>query len=83
MSGEVEKSSLIVLPGKGGNSRLMPPKTEYPPQNDLVRGLIAQLVNNPPAIQETLVQFLGLEDLPKKGYATHTRILGLPLWLSW
>ena len=25
--------------------------------------LIAQLVKNPPAMQETLVQFLGLEDL--------------------
>ena len=29
--------------------------------------LIAQLVKNPPAIQETLVQFLGWEDLVEKG----------------
>ena len=29
--------------------------------------LIAQLVKNPPAMQETLVQFLGLEDLLEKG----------------
>ena len=29
--------------------------------------LIARLVKNPPAVQETLVQFLGLEDLPEKG----------------
>ena len=28
-----------------------------------VASLIAQLVKNPPAIQETLVRFLGLEDL--------------------
>ena len=29
--------------------------------------LVAQLVNNPPAIQETLVLFLGQEDLQEKG----------------
>ena len=40
--------------------------------------LIAQLVKNPPAVQETLVQFLGWEDLLKKGKATHSNILGLP-----
>ena len=45
--------------------------------------LIAQLVKNPPAMQETLVRFLGWEDLLEKGMATHSSILGLPLWLSW
>ena len=45
--------------------------------------LIAQLVKNPPALQETLVQFLGWEDSLEKGLATHFTILGLPLWLSW
>ena len=29
--------------------------------------LVAQLVKNPPAMQETLVQFLGQEDQLKKG----------------
>ena len=29
------------------------------------------------------VQFLGREDLLEKGEATHSSILGLPLWLSW
>ena len=29
--------------------------------------LVAQLVTNPPAIQETLVQFLGQEDPLEKG----------------
>ena len=29
--------------------------------------LLAQLVKNPPAMQETLVQFLGWEDLLEKG----------------
>ena len=28
-------------------------------------------------------QFLGQEDLLEKGEATHSNILGLPLWLSW
>ena len=45
--------------------------------------LVAQLVQNPPAMQETLVQFLGQEDPLEKGKATHSSILGLPLWLSW
>ena len=40
--------------------------------------LIAQLVKNPPAMQETLVQFLGQEDPLEKGQATHSSILGLP-----
>jgi len=45
--------------------------------------LIAQLVKNPPAVQETPVQFLDQEDLLEKGQTTHASILGLPLWLSW
>ena len=40
--------------------------------------LIAQLIKNLPAMQETLVQFLGQEDLLEKGQATHSSILGLP-----
>ena len=45
--------------------------------------LVAQLVKNPPAMQETLVRFLGWEDSLEKGQATHSSILGLPWWLSW
>ena len=37
--------------------------------------LVTQLVKNPPAMQETLVQFLGWEDLLEKGKATHSSIL--------
>ena len=40
------------------------------------------VVKNLPAMQKTLVQFLGQEDPLKKGEATHSSILGLPLWLS-
>ena len=45
--------------------------------------LIAQLVKNPPAVQETPVWFLGWKDPLEKGQATHSSILGLPLWLNW
>ena len=37
--------------------------------------LIAQLVKNPPAMQETLVRSLGWEDPLEKGKATHSSIL--------
>ena len=37
--------------------------------------LVAQLVKNLPAVQETWVQSLGWEDLLKKGKATHASIL--------
>ena len=43
---------------------------------------IAQLVKNPPAMQDTLVSFLGEDDPLEKG-STHCSILGLPWWLSW
>ena len=49
---------------------------------DAVKTVIAQLVKNSPAMQETLVRFLGWEDLLEKEQATHSSILGLPLWLS-
>ena len=39
--------------------------------------LIAQLVKNPPAMQETPVRFLGWEDPLEKGKATHSSI---PAW---
>ena len=49
---------------------------------------VAQLVKNPPAMRETWVQSLGWDnpwgwdDPLEKGKATHSSILGLPLWLS-
>ena len=33
------------------------------------------MVKHPPAMQETWVQFLGREDPPEKGMATHSSIL--------
>ena len=40
--------------------------------------LIVQLVKNFPAIQETLAQILGWEELLEKGYAIHSSIWGVP-----
>ena len=37
--------------------------------------VVAQLVKNPPAMQETLVGSLGQKDLLEKGTATHSSIL--------
>ena len=37
--------------------------------------LVAQMVKNPPAMQETRVQYLGWEDPLEKGMATHSSIL--------
>ena len=37
--------------------------------------LVAQLVNNPPAMQETWVRSLSWEDTLEKGTATHSSIL--------
>ena len=37
--------------------------------------LVSQTVKNPPAIQETRVQFLGQEDPLEKGMAAHSSIL--------
>ena len=45
--------------------------------------LVAQLVKNLPAMQETPVGFLGWEDPLEKGKVTHFSILGLPWCLSW
>ena len=39
------------------------------------KSLVAQMVNNLPAMQETLVQFLGQEDLLEKEMVTHSSIL--------
>ena len=45
--------------------------------------IVAQLVKNLPAMQETPVLFLGWEDPLEKGQATHSSILGLPWCLRW
>ena len=46
----------------------------YPPQYSWA-SLVAQLVKNPPAMQETWVRSLGWEDPLEKGMTTHASIL--------
>ena len=46
----------------------------YPPQYSWA-SLVAQLVKNPPAVQETWIQCLGWKDPLEKGKATHSSIL--------
>lgn len=41
---------------------------------------VAQLIKNPPAIQEIPVQLLDWEVPLKKGQAIHSTILELPWW---
>ena len=48
----------------------------------ILKGFPDSSVGKESAMWETWVQFLGWEDL-EKGQATHSSILGLPLWLSW
>ena len=59
------------IPGLGGSPG---EGIGYPLQYSWA-SLIAQLVKNPPSMQETLVGFLGREDLLEKGKATHSSIL--------
>ena len=59
------------IPGSG---RSTGEGTGYPLQYSWA-SLVAQLVKNPPAMQETWVQFLGWEDPLEKGKATHSSIL--------
>ena len=56
--------------------------TAYPLQYSWA-SLVAQLVKNPPAMQETPVRFLDCEDPLEKEQPTHSSILGLPWSLSW
>ena len=45
--------------------------------------LVAQMVKNPPAMQETQVQSLGQEDPLEKGMATHASVLAWRiLWIE-
>ena len=59
------------IPGSG---RSPGERIGYPFQYSL-GSLVAQLVKNPPAMEETWVQSLGWEDPLEKGKATHSSIL--------
>ena len=45
------------------------------PSKTMLSNMVAQLVKNPPTMQESWVQFLGWEDPLEEGMATHSSIL--------
>ena len=59
---------------KAGDPRSAGERLGYPLQRSWT-SLVAQLVKNPPAMQETWVQSLGWEDPLEKEMATHSSIL--------
>ena len=61
----------VLIPGLG---RSAGEGISYPLQYSWT-SLVAQLVMTPPAMQETWVRSLGLEDPLEKGMATHSSIL--------
>ena len=66
-----------LIPGSG---RSAGEEIGYPLQYSWA-SLVARLVKNPPTMQKTWSP--GSEDSLEKGWATHSNILGLPLWFSW
>ena len=52
--------------------------TTAPRQHIIWASLVAQMIKNPPAVQETWVRFLGSEDLLEEGKAAHSSILESP-----
>ena len=56
----------------------MRPKKEYVKESSYKRGLaslVAQMVKNPPAVQETWVRSLSWDDPLEEGLAVHSSIL--------
>ena len=51
-------------------------------QQMCIKHLVAQLVKNLPAVQETPVGFLGWEDSLREGMATHSSILAWRILLT-
>ena len=51
-------------------------------RTEMGASLVAQLVKNPPAMQETLVRFLGWEDPLEEDVATHSSILAFRILMD-
>ena len=68
------------MPKNGCLQNLVLEKTLESPLDtkEIKPSLRAQLVKNPPVMQETLVQFLGQEDPLEKGWAPTPVFLGFP-----
>ena len=64
-----------VIPVKLATEPPKPPYRKRLASETARTSLVAQLVQNPPAVQETWVRSLGWEDPLEKGKASHARIL--------
>ena len=56
-------------------TRVSPKKNSLHPLGVVLMSLVAQMVKNLPAMQETWIRSLGWEDPLKEGMATHSSIL--------
>ena len=79
--GAVCKNSFIALPGKGGHNSLMPSKTVHSNPGGFGKdfysnraSLVAQRLKHLPAMQETQVRSLGLEDPLEKKMSTYSSV---------
>ena len=79
-------SSIIILKQRSQIILTFPPMNDFwlftTSVSNLGASLVVLLVKNPPAMQETPVRSLGQKDLLEKEQTTHSKILGLPLWLN-
>ena len=66
-----------IFPTQESNARSPALQADSLP-TELWASLVAQIVKHLPAMQETQVQSLGLEDPLEKGQGTHSSILGFP-----
>ena len=74
-SGRWEEALLHEHPWPWAGASCLPPSWIYTQVTGSWASLVAQLVKNPPAMQETPVRFLGWEDPLEEGMATHSSIL--------
>ena len=70
----MEKTGQVVMVHIKGMISMSPDSCIFPYKERA--SLVAQMVKNPPAMQETWVPSLGWEDPLKEGMATHPRIPG-------
>ena len=70
-----EEAFLREHPRLWAGASCLPPAWIYTQVKGPLASLVAQLVKNPPAIQETAVQFLGRKDPLEEGMAPHPSVL--------
>ena len=67
----------VPWPAKRSNQSILKEISPEYSLEELMTSLVAQIVKNPPAIQETWLRSLGWEDPLEEGMATHSSVLVL------